>query len=112
MTNFTADAQDADLDPSLWRRLGRRLLGNDLIFDFGSWAYAWMTGNPIWHANSARLLDIVPKGQAGFQVLDLGAGPGNSALAMGKQRPEANFIAFDLAQQMLALAVEQRIASG
>lgn len=69
-------------------------------------------GHPIWHANSARLLDSVPPGQGSFQVLDLGAGPGNSALAMGKQHPEANLIAFDLAQQMLTLAVEQRVASG
>lgn len=112
MTDFATEAQDADPDSSCWRALGRQFVGNELIFDFGSWAYAWMTGNPIWHANSARLLDSIPAGQERFQVLDLGAGPGNSALAMGKQRPEANFIAFDLAPQMLALASKQRLASG
>ncbi|MCX6048824.1 MAG: methyltransferase domain-containing protein [Chloroflexi bacterium] len=127
MTNFTDNAQtdggqidgdqidggqDVDPVPTPWRVLGRQLLANELIFDFGSWAYAWMTGNPIWHANSARLLESVPPGQESFQVLNLGAGPGNSALAMGKQHPEANLIAFDLAQQMLALAVERRAASG
>jgi ubiquinone/menaquinone biosynthesis C-methylase UbiE len=94
------------------RRWGRWLLSNDLIFDFGSWLYATMTTNSVWMANSAQLLDAVPPQADGITVLDLGAGPGNSALAMGERRPDARIIAFDLAQQMLQLAVSNRAAAG
>lgn len=101
---------DAISSPLRW--LGRQLLTNDLIFDVGSWLYAWMTGNPVWHANAAHLLDPLPLDHAEWLVLDLGAGPGNSALAMSAHRPTARFIAFDLAQQMLALAQQNRLRAG
>lgn len=94
------------------RWAGRQLLTNDLIFDFGSWFYAWMTGNPIWHANAAQLLTALPPAPAAWRVLDLGAGPGNSALAMRAQRPTIQVIAFDLAQQMLELAAQNRVQAG
>jgi ubiquinone/menaquinone biosynthesis C-methylase UbiE len=94
------------------RRAGRQLLDNDLIFDFGAWAYARMTANAIWLANCARLLDDVPPGIGQFCVLDLGAGPGISTLTMGQRRPSARFIAFDLAQQMLDLAARNRAKAG
>lgn len=94
------------------RWVGRQLLTNDVIFDVGSWLYAWMTGNPVWHANAAHLLDLSLPEQAGRLILDLGAGPGNSALAMRAQQPNARFIAFDLAQQMLELAQQNRLQAG
>ena len=106
-----ASALDEDFGSPL-RWLGRQLFTNELIFDFGSWIYAWMTGNPIWHANSTRLLEDVPADRSEFVVLDLGAGPGNSALAMGAHRPAARFIALDLAQQMLELAQHNRWQAG
>ncbi|CAN5677990.1 hypothetical protein BH10CHL1_BH10CHL1_38820 [soil metagenome] len=113
MAEFRLDAASVDALPLRWlRQIGRQLLHNALIFDFGAWGYAWMTGNPIWHTNSAHLLDGVPAQSDQFWVLDLGAGPGNSALAMGEQRPEARFIAFDLASQMLALAAQHRTGAG
>lgn len=98
--------------PQALRRWSRQLLSNDLIFDFGAWLYAAMTTNPVWLANSARLLDNCQPSGLPFTVLDLGAGPGTSALAMGARRPEAQLIAFDLAPQMLALARQNRQASG
>jgi len=108
-----ADEDDAVDSPPLTvaRRWGRYLLYNGLLFDFGAWAYAWMTDNPIWHANSARLL-AENSPSAAIQVLDLGAGPGNSALAMGERVPAARFIAFDLAQQMVEKASANRIQAG
>ena len=114
MADFVRDTSAAvDTLPLRWlRQVGRQLLHNALIFDFGAWGYAWMTGNPIWRANSARLLEATPVANGKFWVLDLGAGPGNSALAMGEQWPEARFIAFDLAQQMLVLADRQRAKAG
>ncbi|MCX6048142.1 MAG: methyltransferase domain-containing protein [Chloroflexi bacterium] len=113
MADFVLDISSVEAVPARWlRRIGRQLLHNTLIFDFGAWGYAWMTGNPIWQANSAHLLDAMPARPDPFWVLDLGAGPGNSALAMGEKQPTARFIAFDLAQQMLALAAQQRMAAG
>lgn len=94
------------------RHWGRQLLTNDLIFDFGAWMYASMTTNPIWMANSARLLDGVVAQADGLTVLDLGAGPGNSALAMGERQPSARIIAFDLAPQMMTLAQGNRLRVG
>jgi ubiquinone/menaquinone biosynthesis C-methylase UbiE len=94
------------------RQAGRKLLDNDVIFDFGAWAYAGMTANPIWLANCARLLDEVPLTIGQFCVLDLGAGPGISTLTMGERRPSANFVAFDLAEQMLDLAHRNRAKAG
>jgi ubiquinone/menaquinone biosynthesis C-methylase UbiE len=94
------------------RRWARHLLSNGLIFDFGAWLYTAMTTNAVWLANSARLLDQVPATARPFTVLDLGAGPGTSALAMGARRPEARLIAFDLAPQMLALARQNRQRAG
>jgi len=101
---------DVAWSPLRW--IGRQLLTNDLIFDFGSRLYAWMTGNPVWHANAAHLLDQLPPDRPEWLVLDLGAGPGNSALAMGAHCPTAHFIAFDLAQQMLELAQQNRLRAG
>ncbi len=99
------------LEASL-RWAGRQLLTNDVIFDLGSWVYAWMTGNPIWHANATQLLAALPPEPAAWRVLDLGAGPGNSALAMRAQRPTIRVIAFDLAQQMVELAQQNRLRAG
>lgn len=109
---FPSDGVSNDPASSLFRRAGRQLLSNAMIFDFGSWLYAWMTGNPVWHANAAHLLDQLPPEQKEWLVLDLGAGPGNSALAMGARHPTARFIAFDLAQQMLEVAQQKRLQAG
>lgn len=97
-----------------WREIGRAWLNNELIFDFGSWAYTWMTANPVWQANGARLLTQLPglAQLAAPRVLDLGAGPGNSALAMGTHCPQARLIALDVAPQMLAQAFNQRAQAG
>ena len=94
------------------RKWGRQLFSNELIFDLGAWFYTAMTTNPIWLGNSARLLEGADSHNAPNLVLDLGAGPATSALAMGKERPAARFIAFDLAGQMLDLAERNRQAAG
>lgn len=103
---------DKDAGWPFVRQWGRSLLNNRVIFDFGSWLYAAMTTNPIWLANSTRLLEGIDGSHAIYRVLDLGAGPGTSALAMGHGRPAATFIALDLAPQMLALARRNRQAAG
>lgn len=114
VTQFSDRFPDGPDGAALLRSVGRQLLTNDLIFDFGSWAYTWMTANPVWQANGARLLEQLAALEplAAPWVLDLGAGPGNSALAMGQRFPQARLIAFDLAPQMVARAASQRAQAG
>lgn len=82
------------------------------LFDLGAWAYNIFTANESWQASCASLLDGVPSNPGRLQVLDLGTGPGVSALAMGRQRPEARFIGLDLSQPMLTLANQNRTLAG
>lgn len=85
---------------------------NDFAFGYFAHFYAWMTVNPIWLANSSRLLDDLPDADTPVHVLDLGAGPGNSALAMGADHPQRSFIALDLAFPMAMLAQQTRVNVG
>jgi ubiquinone/menaquinone biosynthesis C-methylase UbiE len=82
------------------------------LFDVGAWAYNAFSANEIWRGSCARLLDHVPPGQGQHLALDLGTGPGVSALAMGRQRPDVAFIGLDLSKPMLAFARNNRSAAG
>ena len=78
------------------------------LFDLGAMWYDILTANPAWQANCARLLDSAPAGEERQRVLDLGVGPGVSALAMSRRRPETVFIGLDLSRRMLAKANNNR----
>jgi ubiquinone/menaquinone biosynthesis C-methylase UbiE len=93
------------------RRTAQRLLGQ-WIFDLGASIYNSVNSNPIWQANCALLLDGVAPPAAGLLVLDLGVGPGVSAMNMGKRRPNDHFIGLDISRQMLELAGENRVEAG
>jgi ubiquinone/menaquinone biosynthesis C-methylase UbiE len=85
---------------------------NDFTFGYFARFYAWMTDNPIWLANSTRLIGDLLDSGASMRVLDLGAGPGNSALAMGRHYPQSAFIALDLSFPMLELVHRTRTGAG
>lgn len=89
--------------------MGRRL-SRVWIFDVGAWAYNAFTANEIWQTSCAGLLAHVPPDQARVYALDLGVGPGVSALAMGRQRADVSFIGLDLSQAMLEIARNNRKA--
>jgi ubiquinone/menaquinone biosynthesis C-methylase UbiE len=82
------------------------------IFDVGAGLYDLFTANPVWSANCACLLDHVPVKQNMRQVLDLGVGPGVSAVAMGQRRSELRFIGFDFSHSMLRTASNTRRKAG
>lgn len=82
------------------------------LFDAGAWAYDSFTANEIWQASCAALLDHVPPNGRQRQALDLGVGPGVSALVMGRQRPDVSFIGLDLSPRMLAIARANRASAG
>lgn len=90
----------------------KKYLGGTWLFDAGAWAYDLFTENPVWLANCARLLEHVPPQQKQLEVLDLGVGPGGSALAMGQRWPAARFFGLDIAPRMLALAAHNRVKCG
>lgn len=96
----------------LLQQLGRTLLHSALIFDLGALPYDFMTANSVWQANCARLLDEISTESGRQRVLDLGVGPGVSALAMGRHHPGTVFVGLDLAQRMLERAVENRTDAG
>jgi ubiquinone/menaquinone biosynthesis C-methylase UbiE len=93
------------------RKATQRLLGQ-WIFDLGAGIYNSVNSNPIWQANCALLLDGMAPPAAGLLVLDLGVGPGVSAMNMGKRRPNDDFIGLDISRQMLELAGENRVEAG
>ena len=90
------------------RRAAQQLLGQ-WIFDLGASIYNSVNSNPIWQANCALLLEGMAAQPAEHLVLDLGVGPGVSAMSMGKRRPNDRFIGLDISKQMLELAGENRI---
>lgn len=71
-----------------------------------------MTGNRVWRLSSTRLLDPLPESTEERLVLDLGIGPGVSALSMGGPRPRIRFIGADLSLPMLKLARDNRAEAG
>jgi trans-aconitate methyltransferase len=56
------------------------------LFDVGVSFYAWLTAQDAWRGSCASLVDHLPPG-AGLRIVDLGCGPGTSALEMVRRRP-------------------------
>ncbi len=84
-----------------------RLLGS-WIFNAAAWVYDWMTANGVWQESCANLLDPLPDRAESSLVLDLGIGPGVSALSMGVRRSRARFVGLDLSRLMLKQARASR----
>jgi ubiquinone/menaquinone biosynthesis C-methylase UbiE len=92
--------------------IGRKLFNSRWVLDIGAWPYHLLTENRAWHTNCGRLLDGVPVGTDRLRVLDLGVGPGVSALAMGRRYPNLLLIGIDVGQRMLELAAANRRDEG
>jgi ubiquinone/menaquinone biosynthesis C-methylase UbiE len=72
-------------------------------FDVVARGYDIITGQTTWRASAQRFTAWLPATPTP-RVLDLGAGPGNSGLAMLSVRPEARIILLDRAPAMLQRA--------
>src|SRR2546423_1265092 len=91
-----------------------RLLDHPWLFEFGAPIYNWFNAQEIWRGSCAHLVAHFPpvdepaqKGVASaraFRVLDLGCGPGNSAIEMARVCPNAHIVGLDLASKMLDIA--------
>src|SRR5207237_6386825 len=76
------------------------------LFELGAKFYAWFTAQHVWRESCARLVAHFPPAPAArpLLVLDLGCGPGVTAIEMAARRPDARIIGLDLAPRMLAEA--------
>jgi ubiquinone/menaquinone biosynthesis C-methylase UbiE len=77
------------------------------LFNLGAEIYAAMNAQASWTESCARLAAYFP-GHPSPTVLDLGCGPGFSAIALAQQRPDARIVGLDLAPRMLRVA-RQRV---
>ncbi|TAH49798.1 MAG: class I SAM-dependent methyltransferase [Chloroflexota bacterium] len=75
------------------------------LFEFGAPIYNWFNSQGVWLESCARLAAYFPRAvNARIRVLDLGCGPGNSAIEMARVRPDAFIVGLDLAPKMLEIA--------
>lgn len=76
------------------------------IFELGAPIYNWFNAQGVWRESCRRLAAHFPtnKPNGQLRVLDLGCGPGNSAIEMARVRPDVFIVGLDLAPKMLALA--------
>jgi ubiquinone/menaquinone biosynthesis C-methylase UbiE len=86
-----------------------RILGRPWLFDLGAGIYAWFNANPLWGESCAHLAIYFPElnGRRSLRVLDLGCGPGVTAIALARVRPDVHIIGVDLAPRMIRLAREE-----
>jgi ubiquinone/menaquinone biosynthesis C-methylase UbiE len=72
-------------------------------FGPGAGAYAFLTGHPAWRADCRAMARLLP----GPRVLDLGVGPGTSALEMARAAPGLRLFGVDRAPAMLRSAARE-----
>jgi SAM-dependent methyltransferase len=69
-------------------------------FGPGALAYAMLTGHRAWRDDCRAMAELVP----GPRVLDLGVGPGTSALEMARAAPAHRHVGLDRSGRMLQVA--------
>jgi SAM-dependent methyltransferase len=79
------------------------MAGRPTPFDWGAKPYHFLTGQRHWRASCAALVDPLPA-RDGLVVLDLGTGPGTSAIAIAAARPGYRVIGLDLSAVMIGRA--------
>lgn len=75
-----------------------------VFFDrFGAF-YRWVTANPLWEESLQEMARHFPPSAAEMTLLDVGCGPGNSAIMLHDLRPDLRIIGLDISTNMLRLA--------
>ncbi len=83
------------------------------LFQFFARPYEMLVFQRAWREHARHMLDRLPAAVRGPRlVLDVGCGPGVSALAMLAGAPGDRFVGLDLSRQMLARAAAHRGAEG
>lgn len=73
------------------------------LFNLGAEVYGWFTNQGVWRASCAGLSERLPLGKEPV-VVDLGCGPGVSAIELARLRPDAQLVGLDVAPRMLGEA--------
>lgn len=88
------------------------ILNHPWIFELGAEIYNWFNSQGVWRRSCARLVAYFPKQQTHLlRVLDLGCGPGNTAIEMARACPDACVVGLDLAARMLNIARQETAQS-
>jgi ubiquinone/menaquinone biosynthesis C-methylase UbiE len=82
------------------------------IFDLGAETYAWLTWQEVWRGHCRTLVDHFPASTAQPRVLDLGVGPGVSAIGILDRLPDARVTGVDFSPRMLRVARRYLARSG
>ena len=98
-TARTAPARDRPRRDSSW------------VFNLGAEIYGWFTNQAVWRASCGRMARHLPE-RRGLLVLDLGCGPGVSAIELARLRPDARIVGLDVARRMVTEAARRVRSSG
>jgi len=80
-------------------------------FDWGAKPYDFLTGQRYWRRSCAALVEPLAD-REGLRVLDLGVGPGVSAVEISRARPGYRVIGLDLSPVMIGRAQSAVTAAG
>lgn len=75
-----------------------------LLFDAGAPLYRRTTSQAVWEASCAALARHFPPSPPALRILDVGCGPGVSAIALARVCPAARLVGADISPGMLAQA--------
>src|SRR5258706_271065 len=83
-----------------------------LLFHRMAWLYVWLTNNALWRSSVQEMARHFPPGAAELRVLDVGCGPGNSALQLLEYRPDLKIVGLDSVPAMLKRARQASYHAG
>src|SRR5690606_38707461 len=77
-----------------------------MIFEAGALPYDLLTRHPVWHEHCRLMLDRVPSrpDRSSRRILDLGCGPGVSAIEMSRAGAHDQVLGVDVSRSMLKRA--------
>jgi len=73
-------------------------------FDQTRWFYRWLNNTPLWRNSLSEMTRHFPPSGADLRVVDVGCGPGNSALHFLERRPDLRVIGLDFSAGMMQIA--------
>ena len=80
------------------------MAGYRWLFDWGADAYDFLTWQETWMEHSASMADHFPSAEGPLDILDVGVGPGVSAVGLARRLPDARIVGLDLSRRMLGRA--------
>jgi len=83
-----------------------------MLFDWGAIPYDFLTWQSVWRSHGSRMVSYFPDNIEAPRVLDLGTGPGVSAMGILDACPKAQVYGVDFSRPMLRRAkhrVDERV---